>query len=584
MAGTHVAIMAQPWKHTNGTYYLRVRIPQELQPLLRKGTHLKSSLKTKNLAEAKPLFAAEYVKAMDLFKQAKLQLKEGVNFTAADTVQIATRWAEHELAEMARTGNFKTWLVQVDGDVETIGAFYDAKGAPTYLLGPDVGCAAAIAVHVDYEIARQGLTPVPHDSDAYRNLEIAFAAQLLHLSDAALSRYNHDHVTPMAAPRAAPLSFEKAPEPASKTLSALTQEWMKRELKLGSNSRDVVKRTDEYAGTVKVFIELYGDVTIHAITKASIHNFSDDLLRMPTGGKGRRGMTALQLIAKAEAEQLPTLSKLTAKNRLMALSSILSYAVQAGLLAENPVTASGVTGDLTRAAAKENRTPRRRHYTYAELKKIFSSEAFKGTYNPPRAKFGEAWFWLPLILCYTGARREEIAQLKASEIRRSDDGVWFVDILTTPDEDDSKDTRTVKTAGSHRKVPLHPDLIELGLAQYAASLPQNGPLFPSLEANASGYFGHNFGKRWGVYLKSVAMVEAKGVSPLHGFRHTFITMCREVSVPEELRDALTGHDNGSVSRKYGERALLPQLHDQLLRLPSIAREVGLLPTGTPKLD
>ncbi|WP_339435759.1 site-specific integrase [Pseudomonas sp. EL_65y_Pfl1_R32] len=576
--------MAQPWKHTNGTYYLRVRIPENLQPVLRKGTHLKSSLKTKNLAEAKPLFAAAYVKAMVLFDQARLQLKDGVNLTAADTVQIATRWAEHELAEMARTGDFKPWLVQVDGGFETIGDFYDTKSTPAYLLETDAGMASAIAANVDHEIARQGLTPVPSDSGAYRHLEMAFAAQLIHLSDTALNRYNHNHVTPMATPKVAPLSFEKAPEPASKALSVLTQEWIKRELKLGNNSRDVVKRTDEYAGTVKVFIELYGDVAIHTISKASIHTFSNDLLRMPTGGKGRRGMTAPQLIAKAEAEQLPTLSKLTAKNRLNALSSILSYALQAGLLTENSVTASGVTGDLTRAAAKDNRIPRRRHYTFAELKKIFSSAVFKRTYNPPRAKFGEAWFWLPLLLCYTGARREEIAQLKASEIRRSDDGVWFVDILTTPDEDDAKDIRTVKTAGSHRKVPLHPDLIELGLVDYAANLPQHGPLFPLLEANASGYYGHNFGKRWGVYLKNVAMVEAKGVSPLHGFRHTFITMCREVSVPEELRDILTGHDNGSISRKYGEKSLLPQLHDQLLRLPSIAREVGLLPTETPKLD
>ena len=569
--------MAQPWKHPNGKYYFRLRIPDDLIPVLRRGTHLKHSLGTKNLAEAKPLFAAAYVKAMGLFDQAKLQLKDGVNLTASDTVQIATRWAEHELAEMARTGDFKPWLVRIGGGVETIGDFYNTNGAPAYLLGPDAGWAVAIAAHVDYEITRQGLTPVPHDCDAYRHLEMAFAAQLLHLSDVALNRYNHDHITPMAAPRVAPLSFEKAPEATSKTLSTLSQEWVKRQLKLGSNGRDVVKRTDEYSGTVKVFIELYGDVAIHTISKASIHTFSDDLLRLPTGGKGRRGMTAPQLIVKAEAEQLPTLSKLTAKNKLMALSSILSYAVQAGLLVENPVTASGVTGELTRAASKDNRTPRRRHYTHPELKQIFSSAVFKGTHNPPRAKFGEAWFWLPLVLCYTGARREEIAQLKANEIRCSDDGVWFVDILTTPDEDDAKDTRTVKTAGSHRKVPLHPDLIELGLTRYAASLPQNGPLFPLLEANASGYFGHNFGKRWGIYLKTVAMVEAKGVSPLHGFRHSFITMCREVSVPEELRDALTGHDNSSVSRKYGEKALLPQLLAQLEKLPSIAREAGLLP-------
>jgi hypothetical protein len=30
------------------------------------------------------------------------------------------------------------------------------------------------------------------------------------------------------------------------------------------------------------------------------------------------------------------------------------------------------------------------------------------------------------LLCYTGARREEVAQMKANEVRKSEDGIWHM--------------------------------------------------------------------------------------------------------------------------------------------------------------
>lgn len=79
-----------------------------------------------------------------------------------------------------------------------------------------------------------------------------------------------------------------------------------------------------------------------------------------------------------------------------------------------------------------------------------------------------------------------------------------------------------------------------------------------------------------MYLREVAELETP-VSPSHGFRHSFKTMCRETGIPEEIHDAITGHDDGSVSRRYGERHLLKIQYEQLGRLPSTARLAGLLP-------
>lgn len=67
------------------------------------------------------------------------------------------------------------------------------------------------------------------------------------------------------------------------------------------------------------------------------------------------------------------------------------------------------------------------------------------------------------------------------------------------------------------------------------------------------------------------------MSPSHGFRHSFKTMCRQAGIPEEIHDAMTGHDDGAVSRHYGERHLLKIQYEQLGRLPSTAPLAGLIP-------
>lgn len=162
--------------------------------------------------------------------------------------------------------------------------------------------------------------------------------------------------------------------------------------------------------------------------------------------------------------------------------------------------------------------------------------------------------------------------MRAKEVRKSEEGIWYLDLMSTADEDDG---RTMKTLGSHRAIALHPDLMTLGFLEYVSGLPQDGQLFPMLTPNPEGWYGHNFGKRWGAYLKETAKLESP-VRPLHGFRHTFKTMCREAGVPEEIHDAMTGHSDGSVSRKYGDRQLLAVQLEHLKNLPSIARQAGLL--------
>ena len=178
------------------------------------------------------------------------------------------------------------------------------------------------------------------------------------------------------------------------------------------------------------------------------------------------------------------------------------------------------------------------------------------------------------LMYYTGARREELAQLAPSEVLKSDEGIWHLSVLALEDGDDAG--RSVKTTGSRRLVPLHPDLIKLGFISYVG-LQRGRQLFPFLKADPDGYFGTNFGKRWASYLRdTVGLISP--AKPSHGFRHTFKTLSREVGMAEDVHDAITGHaGTSSVARGYGGMPL-SSMASGMAKYPSAPGLVPILQT------
>jgi integrase len=574
-----MAFMAQPWRNKSGTYYIRRRIPKDLlQVLPEYGEFYKRTLSTKSPTEAKTRFVVAWVESEELFTKARLQAQGQFQPTLGDAIQLAHRWAQRELLSLDQYGGYEGFLVDIGGVYDTVGEHYGVKQAKAYLQGGSVSKSLVAILNrwIDQELTLQRFPPVPHDSAFREKLQEAFLAKLRELSAVAYQRlHQDDYTTGLSSVPDTALSTDVLLKPVAPTnLSKVFEGWVNRVTHTDGDTRDVLKRVGEYRATINRFIEFFGDMPIDQIRRKTIEEFHGLLRRLPSKGEGIRALNVHEQITKADALGLPRLSSVTVKNRLMALSSVMSYAVLMEYISENPVTTSGITKQLAKANSKTARTAARKSYTRAELVRIFSSPLYCGEWKAPRASFGEAWYWMPLLLCYTGARREEIAQLRAGEVKKSEEGVWFLDLLSTPEEGGS-DHRTLKTLGSHRVVALHPDLIELGLVGYVASLPSSGQLFPYLKPNPGGWYGHNFGKRWSEYLRKVVGLDTT-VSPSHGFRHAFKTMCRETGIPEEIHDAITGHDNGSVSRKYGERQLLSVQAEYLSKMPSIAKSAGLL--------
>jgi integrase len=180
-----------------------------------------------------------------------------------------------------------------------------------------------------------------------------------------------------------------------------------------------------------------------------------------------------------------------------------------------------------------------------DLRKIFKASVFTAG-ERPEAGAGEAAYWLPLIALFTGARMSEIGQLRMADVK-CESRIHYFDIT-----DDGEESG-IKTESSRRRVPIHPELVRLGLLKYVADLQKRGEerLFPEIKADRMGVLTGNWSKWWGRYMrKKIGITDERKV--FHSFRHTFKDACRAAGIGQEIHDALTGHADGeNEGRNYG---------------------------------
>lgn len=187
----------------------------------------------------------------------------------------------------------------------------------------------------------------------------------------------------------------------------------------------------------------------------------------------------------------------------------------------------------------------RTSFSRDDLIRIFGSPVFSMQVRP-RGGAGEASFWIPLIAVSSGMRLEEIGQLRLTDLIESDGE------LALRVKPDANVGTTVKTAASVRMIPLHRLLLESGIKAYAQDLRAKGEawLFPAVRSAAVRQRTSSWSQWFGRYLRQEVGIEDRRKT-FHSFRHTFKDLCREVGVPKEIHDRLTGHAAADVSDRYG---------------------------------
>lgn len=230
----------------------------------------------------------------------------------------------------------------------------------------------------------------------------------------------------------------------------------------------------------------------------------------------------------------------TTEKKAGMVGSIFERAVIDELLPSNPATRIEVTKP---AVIKKPRVP----YEVAELKAVFGHPLFHISVTLPERAGGEAARWLPVLAYYTGARIEELAQLRLVDVKEARGLGWYIDIT----DDDGE--QHLKTVASRRRVPLRDELIDLGFLRYVKRMRQGGQreLFPKLKRSKDGKKSAGFSRWYGRFLRDQAAVTDRRKT-FNSFRHLVKDLCREAGLDDPVQRALLGHTRRTGKRDAAE--------------------------------
>ena len=344
--------------------------------------------------------------------------------------------------------------------------------------------------------------------------------------------------TAASKPRAATVK-RNSDGPTLATLSKLYIEEGKR----GGTWREV--STFEVERTLRDLFELMGDMPVEAFDAQQARLLKERLSRCPQYFGLRpeyEGKTLIQVVESGATYK--TITAVTVNNRLRKLSAFLSWCKSNGYVADNPLVGLKVmTG-----SAKEARLS----FDRCDLTTLLDLDALKA-----QARKHPWRYWLPLLGRTTGARLEELCQLRVDDFIEQQ-GIQCIRI------DDRREGQNLKNSSSRRVLPLHPALIDLGFLRHVESLRTTGTdrLFPELEA-VRGKLGHAPSKWFGRYKTKLGITDPR--KTFHSFRHTLIDDLRDAGVQDSLIKRIAGHEDGAVTFSiYGSRsplkAMLEALH------------------------
>jgi integrase len=478
-----------------GVYYTRMVVPPRLREIIGK-SDLGRSLKTKDRAEAKRLLPSWLEEAQSTLAAAELALARRQSAAAVVSGPLTQEEADWE-AEQDRFNRELDWEDEAKAEAEE--ALEARLQRPEAELTKDEAAAARL------------LREARRDRDRYRHR--------YHI------RKRRDRQRGEADGQGSALNNARQPSPGI-TITGMFEGYAAQE---GSKATTV----KQFRAIINHLVAFLGHDDAKAVGLPDLVRWREHLRIEPIKG------------------DKPRTAKTINDSYLSAVSTVFSYGVNQLLIPANRATGLAKVRVIKAAKLRE------KDFTKAERKKILSTALLpaSGNLSPQRVL---ARRWVPWLCAYTGARVNEITQIRREDVREIE-GVWTLHI--TPE------AGGVKT-NEARTVPLHEHLIEQGFIRAIADKP-DGPLFynPGHERSGSDRGQH---KKVGMFLaawvrKDLGITDP-AIQPNHAWRHTFKGICLEAGIEERAADYMQGHAPKGQGRRYGANTI-PALASQLAKFP-----------------
>jgi integrase len=489
-----VLSMSRPWRHPrSGMYWFRKAIPDDLRRILGKREE-KFSLRTKNPGEAQALHAKRAAEIAE--KSARL--RGNAQPDHADLFGLAGEFYRDMLAKNQRNpGGAGQWLAEIEkyrrAHSSPLTGFYDViRQNREFRYGPD---------------ARKFLADRGYilDQGQFTTFVKAFADASKLGAEQLLKNAGGDY-----------------------TPDARAQQFPKFEPRKVGPELDLWAMWEKYSPRLKPATRKRWRSVMRAVEK----RFGRDLAHLSF-----EGLVSWRDELVAQDLHPTTISEVY----LAAVRWILNRCVKDRKLLAN--VAFGIE-------VEKSKTPRLRdrEFTMEEVRSILQA-TLKAPSPLMSKENAAARRWIPWVLAYTGARLNEITQARQSNLERvvnpddRSEEIWMLNITPA--------AGTVKT-GVARKVPLHPHLIEQGFLKYARTR-AGFPLFydpkRARKKSEENPYYKKIGERLGEWVHSIGI--AKDVQPSHAWRHLFKSIGRYAQIPEDMLDALQGHQPRGEGAKYG---------------------------------
>ncbi|WP_247988148.1 DUF6538 domain-containing protein [Bradyrhizobium sp. 186] len=257
----------------------------------------------------------------------------------------------------------------------------------------------------------------------------------------------------------------------------------------------------EYTRAIDMFIEMHGDLPIAGIKRSHASQFRDALRQVPKTRSGpllNAGLLELRQWGQ-EHPQAPKVSAGTVNKQLGAMQAIIGWGFRHGLVPDEvPET------DPFKNLRVEGTRSTRDAFDPHGLQAVFDAALFT-EHAIPEAGKGATAVWLPLLAVFMGARQNELASLRVSDIR--EDAETDTSLMWIARE--AAAGKRVKSDAGERVVPLHPQIIQLGFLEYVAQRNteegENAWLFPAVAPDQRG--GR---KAWGEMVGPLPAVFYRG--------------------------------------------------------------------------
>lgn len=506
----------------HGIYFFRIVVPKTLREIFDGKWEIKRSLHTRNQREALRMARPLALQAYDVFERLGARMSN----SEPSIADLLAKADKGELRDLRATQNVTLpngeqhgYTIQTDSDSPAEIAAFERLEAKKQ---------AELAATVQRYQERPA--EVPEAMLAYQREQAAEMARFkeeLAARDREMARMAAQTLAvpvPQAAPPAAPqpVTQAKAFDPANRISVRWAEYYKEAAGSKWTTSRSMKGNKRKF----ELFMSFWGkDGDIATIEREDVNKFIKYLLNDKEVEAGDRSGD-------------DGLGHRSVDNHTDVVAGFLQWARNKGYYPQNvrlPTDGQRIFTKKARKAAAGSANP---IHTIGQLQTLFDPKKFR----PNEAHH----FWPPLIALFAGTRRREVAQLLLSDFYVKD-GIQAMSINILEDED-----KSVKSAAAIRVIPVHPELINLGLLDYLQDVKALGlgpEVFPGIGINSDGEKGNAIGNYWREHMKKLGLFNSRSPT-FHSFRATALQELKDRGVEWEMRCQLAGHDIDHVSEAY----------------------------------